>query len=272
MNDSTFSFRHSGDMGDIVAGMAAVKEFCERRGVKARILLDVSGAPDNDICTRQSKGLGMKFRRPQAEFLAPLLRVQPYVDSVETWDCKEQPDCDLNDFRRGFGKPWKYETRKNLLYNHQKVLGLNLHYNGPWLYHDVTQTPSIQFAVARSNRYHSSDQVYRKHVVPRLIDPNIAWDASFLGTRLEYDSFVDCFRVAPTYKECFTALDLQKRIMESQTFYCNGTLAYWIALGAGHPHIVHEVGFNVPSTVFLEDIPGLEYWQGGKVRRREELV
>lgn len=255
-------------MGDIVAGMCAVKEYCERNGVKAKLKFDVSGAWTNPLCIRQSKGLGMKFGPKQYEFLRPLLEVQTYVESVEIWTPHQPPildvDFDLNGFRNGFCKPWRRETGKNLLYNHQKLLGLPLRYNGPWLSlpKETPRATKQEWLAARSTRYHSSDNIFRKH----------AGDIkAFVGTPLEAACYEDCLRQKPEYIPTETALDLARTIMSYESFVVNGTLAFWIALGLGHPHIVHEVGVGVPSTVFREDIDGLEYAQGGGVRRREAL-
>ena len=267
MDESATSFLHSGDMGDIVAGMAAVKEFCERNNVKAQLKLDVSGAWTNPLCFRQSKGLGMKFGPKQYEFLKPLLEAQPYVASVEIWQTHEPPildvDFDLNGFRNGFCRPWRSETGKNLVYNHQKLLGLPLRYNGPWLSIPGERLAARQeWIAARSTRYHSSDQIFKKHA---------AEIKAFVGTPLEAACYEDCLRRRPEYIETPTALDLARAILSYECIVVNGTLAFWIALGLGHPHIVHEVGVGVPSTVFREDIDGLEYAQGGGVRRREAL-
>lgn len=264
MAGGTVSFLHSGDMGDIVAGMAAVKEFCERNGVKAQLKLDVSGAWTNPLCLRQSKGLGMKFGPKQYEFLKPLLEVQPYIQSVSIYGFGETVDFDLNGFRNGFCKPWRRETGKNLLYNHQKLLGLPLRYNGPWLTLPGDK-PEVKpgWLAARSTRYHSSDQIFRKHADEIK---------AFVGTPLEAACYDDCLRQKPEYILTETALDLARAIMSYECFVVNGTLAFWIALGLGHPHIINEVGVNVPSTVFREDICGLEYAQGAGVKRREELA
>lgn len=262
MPDARISFLHSGDMGDIVAGMAAVKEHCESRGAKARLLLDTSGGWTNDLCVRQSKGLGMKFGRAQLAYLAPLLDAQPFVACVEEWDGKEAPDADLNEFRRGLCRPWSAETRKNLLYSHQKALGQPVGWRGPWLRAPVPPAPIWEWLAARSTRYHSSDQIYKKHLHEIR---------AFVGTDLELASFEDCFRVKPNRVLAPTALDLAEEIAASRNILVNGTLAYWIAVGLGHPHIVHEVGADIPTTVFAEDVPGLEYAQGAGIRRREEL-
>ena len=258
----TISFLHSGDMGDIVAGMGAVKEYCESRRAKARLLLDTSGGWHDELCVRQSKGLWMKFGRAQLAYLSPLLLAQPFVACVEEWDGKEAPDTDLNAFRRGFCRPWSAETRKNLLYCHQKALGLPIGWRGPWLRVPVPSEPVREWLAARSSRYHASDQIFKKHLHEI---------GAFVGTDLELRAFEDCFRVKPNRVLAPTALDLAEEIAASRNIIVNGTLAYWIAVGVGHPHIVHEAGVNIPTTVFAEDVPGLEYAQGAGIKPKGEL-
>jgi hypothetical protein len=211
----------------------------------------------------------MKFGPEQYEFLKPLLEVQPYVASVEIWEHHQKPildvDFDLNGFRNGFCKPWRKETRKNLVYNHQKLLGFQLRYNGPWLTLPGKK-PDVKFdewIAARSTRYHSSDQIFRKHAYEIK---------AFVGTELELECYKDCLRQDPTWIKTETALDLARAIMSYECIVVNGTLAFWVALGLGHPHIINEVGVNIPSTVFREDICGLEYAQGAGVKSKWELA
>lgn len=273
----TISFLHSGDMGDIVAGLGAVSEYCRARGKTARMLLDVSGGWHNELCVRDSGGLGMKFNEGAANFLAPLLRAQPYVASAEIWDGKERADIDLNMFRQGFRRPFVLTTWRNLLYCHQQALGLKIGWHGPWLTFpkkdaarsvsrtDLPMLP-VSTITARSSRYHSSDQMYRRN-------RDAIGKGAFIGTGLEYEAFVDCTRIEPNRIQIGSALDAAWVIAGSDTMYVNGTLFYWIAVGLGHPHVVHEVGVNIPTTVFRPfSIPGIEYAQGSGLRAISDLV
>ena len=251
MAGGVVSFRHSGDMGDIVAGMAAVREFCAARGVRARLLLDTSGAWDCPACVRQSGGIGMKFGEAQFAFLAPLLRAQPFVESVEVWDKAERPDVDLNSFRGFLGRPFS----ANLLYAHQRVLGQEVGYRGPWL-DAPPERPTRAVLVARSNRYHSSDQLYNS---------NREKIRAFVGTDLEHAAFADCTRIVPERVPVADALELAAELAAAKLLLVNGTLAYWIALGVGCPRIMHEVGIGIRTTVFREAVPGLSYVVGSRI-------
>ena len=47
---------HSGDMGDIIAGLGAIRDVCELNDAKARIFLDTAGGTNDKWCLKQSQG------------------------------------------------------------------------------------------------------------------------------------------------------------------------------------------------------------------------
>lgn len=241
----TLSFKHSGDMGDIVAGLATVKEICERREAMAQIYLDTSGGKDDPLILRQSRGGGLKFNDAAFQFLKPLLEEQPYVAFVGKWQKGIAVDYDLNAFRAVFfDKNLLRTTNQNLLFAHQVVFGLDMGYKGPWLkWPSVKQTRSL--LAARSNRYHSSDQVYLIHRFELANERN-----GFMGTDLEYNAFQDCIQHKVPRVAVKNALDAANEIAASKRFIVNGTLFYWIAVGIGHEDIVHEMGVDIPTTLF----------------------
>lgn len=250
-------FLHSGDMGDMVAGLATVKEICERENQKAIMICDTSGGLYNRWIKAQSQGGGLKFKNAGLSFLKPLLEFQPYVASVKEWDGKEKPDYDLNEFRSIFFDRTKLQaTNQNLLFAHQYAMGLEMGYKGPWL-----ATPDFvharQILVARSNRYHSSDQVYLLTKAKYSENNN-----AFIGTDLEYKAFRDCIQTEVNRVHVSTALDAAREIASSNKFIVNGTLFYWIAVGMGHPCIHHELGVDIPTTLFPPQMPNITYWQG----------
>ena len=250
-------FLHSGDMGDLVAGLATVKEICERENQKAIMLCDTSGGLYNRWVKAQSQGGGLKFKKKSLEFLQPLLEYQPYVASVKEWDANEKPDYDLNDFRSVFFDRAKLEaTNQNLLFAHQYAMGLEMGYKGPWL--KVPETPVTRaLLVSRSNRYHSSDQVYLLNKFKLASNGN-----AFMGMDIEYKAFLDCVQTEVGRVAICDALDAAKQIAASAKYIVNGTLFYWIAVGMGHPCIHHELGVDIPTTLFPPQMPNITYWQG----------
>ena len=253
----TLNFRHSGDMGDIVAGLYAVKQICEKEDANAVLWLDTSGGKDNPIIMKQSGGLGNKFNDSGYRFLKPLLEEQRYIKKVEKYDANSPIDCDLNRFREAFmDKDKLMETGTNLLYAHQLMFGLPMGVNEPWLeWMDVPVKRKV--LMSRSTRYHSSDQIY--------LQQRNAKSVNFMGTDLEEKCFRDCTRMELPRISITNALDAAKTICASEKFIVNGTLFYWIAVGMGHPDIVHELGVDIPTTHFFkENMPNIKYVQGAR--------
>lgn len=240
----TINFLHSGDMGDLIAGLYTVRRICESEDCKANLFLDVNGGKHDQLIMRQSKGEGLKFNQSSYEFLRPLLEAQSFVNAVSTWN-QLSPitiDYDLNEFRKiFFNKEALQATHQNLVYSHQYVFGLPMECKGPWLDPiDVPQKRKI--LLARSNRYHSSDQLY-------LIQKG-EHSMGFMGTDLEARCFKDCTRMGVPRVGITNALDAAKEIAASEKFIVNGTLFYWIALGIGHKNIWHELAVDIPTTYF----------------------
>lgn len=256
------SFVHSGDMGDCIAGLAAVKEICEKEDAKARIFLDTTGGREDEWCLRQSQGMGLKFNRKSFEFLQPLIEDQPYV--VDCNDFTEvQPlkiDYNMNAFRAlFFNKEALKATNQNLVFMHQLACGLKIGYKGPWLtvsdgaFTDAPTPQKRKALMFRSTRYHSSDTLY---LVNRKI---LEADGSFIGTDLEHACVKDCLRMELPRIVVRDALDIAKEIKKSEKIFCNGTLAYWIAVGLGHKDITHELGVDIPTTYFPDQNPEIKY-------------
>jgi len=240
----TLNFLHSGDMGDLVAGLYTVKQIFEREGAKANLFLDVNGGKHEPLILRQSHGEGLKFNAASYDFLKPLLEAQSFVSGVAKWRPNDpvQIDYDLNQFRKIFFKKESLQaTNQNLLYSHQFVFGLPMECNGPWL-DPIVVAPKRKILISRSTRYHSSDQIY---LIQRG-KPSM----SFMGTDLEAKCFYDCTRMEVPRVAITNALDAAKEIAASEQFLVNGTLFYWIALGIGHKNIWHELGEDIPTTFF----------------------
>lgn len=240
----TLNFLHSGDMGDLIAGLYTVRRICESEDCKANLFLDTNGGKHDPLIMRQSKGEGLKFNMASYEFLKPLLEEQSFIHVVRPWNqLSPVPiDYDLNEFRKiFFDKESLQATNQNLVYSHQYVFGLPMECTGPWLDPIEVETKR-KVLLARSTRYHSSDQVY---LIQRG-EPSMG----FMGTDLEAQCFKDCTRMDVPRVEISNALDAAKEIAASEKFIVNGTLFYWIALGIGHKNIWHELAVDIPTTYF----------------------
>lgn len=264
MSEKTINFLHSGDMGDIIAGMATVKEICERENKKAVIYLDTSGGMSvnddtlNKIIVMQSNGKGLKFNDNALAFLAPLLQAQDYIEKVEKYSGPHlcHIDYNLNLFRKAFrDKQTILKTNQNLMYLHQVACGLDFGYKGPWL-----KVPSVDdgrhydTVLARTSRYQSAHVFYAAY-------ENRLKEAQFIGTDFEYALWENAFGWKPIRHKVENALEAAQVIASADHFLSNGTLFYWIALGIGHKSIVHELGVDIPTT-YGKDFPNVKYIHG----------
>lgn len=266
MSEKILTFLHSGDAGDMIAGLGAVKELCEKENAKALLFLDTTGGMTcnsdelNKIIFGQTKGKGLKFNDGGYEFLKPLIEAQTYIAKVEKWTplLQVQIDYNLNEFRRAFVTPEiAKKTNQNLMFLHQNAIGLEFKYNGPWLDipSDINEKHSI--IVARTSRYTSAHGFFAIH------ETTLKDNAEFIGTDFEYELFKNAFGYQPKRFEVKTALDAAKAIKNSDMLICNGTIFYWIGVGLGHQSIIHELGIDIPTTYFPnQDPPTIRYIEG----------
>lgn len=240
----TISFLHSGDIGDIVSSVPTVRRLCEIRNARAKFYLDASGGLDDPFVHLQARRL--KFNGKSAEFLRPLLEIQPFVDSVEIVDGTAglNPDYDLNAFRKAFVDPRSASFGRNLMYLHQMAFGLPLGWDGPFL-----EVPGDgrrhDLIVCRSARYQSA------HLWIQARMGMIRQFGEFIGTDFEWDLWRECFCEMPKSRiRVGSALDAANALRTAENLIVNGTAFYWIGLGVGVPRIFHEVGAGIGTTVF----------------------
>ena len=274
MSNRLIRFFHSGDLGDLVASLAAVKKVCEREGAKAFLYLDKTGGLDSqnsveirDTLIKQTGGQGLKMDERGIKFLLPLIVSQPYVENAIAVDrCPSNVDYNLNAFRKYFfDRRLTLTEGQNLMYLQQRLLDVPQQYE-PWL--EVKPfAQGVKCIVARSLRYQSAHSAF-----PRFAE--YLRGACFIGTDLEHAAFLDAFRFPIPRFKVSDALHAARAIASSQCFIANGTLFYWIGVGMGHPNIVHEVGLDVPTTVFSDADSkrlGITYICGSRIVDAESM-
>lgn len=74
------TFKHSGDLGDIVYALPAIRAL--GGGV---LCLDSAGGESEPACRAQCIDRNTKFNQAGFDFVAPLLRRQPGLNEVATW-------------------------------------------------------------------------------------------------------------------------------------------------------------------------------------------
>ena len=191
MENKIITFLHSGDAGDIIAGLATVKEICEKENAKAILFLDTTGGTScndddlNNLVLVQTKGKGLKFNDKVADFIIPVIKIQPYIISVEKWNpsLEIKIDYNLNIFREKFiDIDVIKKTNQNLMFLHQCAVGLDFGYKGPWLScDDFDNSEKHKIVIGRSSRCQSA------HAFFSIYEDILKKDAEFIGTDFEYE-------------------------------------------------------------------------------------
>lgn len=251
-------YLHSGDMGDIIAGMPSALELFDMTGKRAIIHLDISGGMETSLNSKVRKLIenstmskGMKFDKKAYEFLRPLLMAQPYIEDVVVFDERDSDkiDVNLNEFRT-FSAMRDVNRRlfSNLMYCQQLRCFLVPGFRRPWLTLPPGVSESVELpkneegkdrtlAVSRSLRYQSS-----QILVSSMADmfERIGF---FIGTDLEYEAFLEATRVRRDkfpHVKVQDALEIAAIQSRCDSVFSNGTLAYWTAIGQGRK-VIHEL-------------------------------
>lgn len=268
----TLTFLASGKAGDCIAGLSFVKFICEKHSAKASLFLDctsglTSGDDEtNEIVQKQTGNKGLNFPKSVCEFLKPLIEAQDYVAEVHVYDGTSvlpQIDYNLNQFRACFlNRELAQKSGTNLEYAHYTAFGYdNPKTLTPWLSVQPTclKKPIV---IARTPRYTSAHLWIASH------EPVLKENAIFLGTEFEHKVFQECFDFAPEYRKVSSALEAAQIIAGSDLFIANGTLLFWIAVGMMHKDIIHEVGVDIPTTIYKGELQNISYIQGGRMFKR----
>jgi len=203
-------FHHSGDLGDIIYGMAAMASV--GGGV---IFLSPNGIGD----TRQ------KMSPKVFENIEPLLAEQPYVWRACFTNLKVQSsDYDLNEFR----KVIPVEPRNFSLFQmHQKAARSNWPEDRPWLVVKnqviISEKPIV---INRSQRYLNNDFPWLKLV------KKYGSNMSFIGSRNEHIDFIKRFGDVD-YFPTENLLEAARIISGAKVFIGNQSCCMAIALGLG---------------------------------------
>lgn len=172
MTDTARWFGHSGDLGDIIYALPAIRA--------------MGGGHLYLYHLKNRNAHSMSAER--AALITPLLSEQPYIQSVTHMDRPPGgKDSPLNDFRRFL------RGRMTLAEGHLVVYGLPTHHlKKAWL--TVEPLAVAPVVLSRSARYHN---------------PHFPWDAVvatyahcavFVGTREEHGAFVATFGQVPYYE------------------------------------------------------------------------
>jgi len=210
-------FHHSGKLGDIVYGLAAVSAFEE-----AHFYVNANGA----------------YMSPSAaQSILPLIRAQLYISEADIWN--SQPfDYNLDRFR-------EFDIyHSNLADCHLQAVGLpSSHRDRPWLSIDSpTRVKNRDVVFARSLVHRGSPGIWEP------IYAALGHRAFFIGLPTEHEAFVREIGQVP-YVPTNNLLDVARLIAGSVLFVGNQSCPLAIAEAMKHP-LIQEVYSAVPNCIF----------------------
>ncbi|NTV75851.1 MAG: hypothetical protein HGA66_16810 [Holophaga sp.] len=206
-------FKHSGNAGDIIYALPAIRALCGGGGGRLRLVLDT---PIHVRHLRSSHPLGgVMLNRAMFDLLAPLLEAQPYLESVQVLD-SERVDYDLDRFRTSPLPQDRLGISRWYFYH----LAVSADLSEPWL--EAPEVPAFRGSViiARSQRYRNLCLDYQ------FLDRYP--DLVFCGLEEE---FADMRRTLPrlTYAPVKDFLQLAGMIRSCRLFIGNQSLPYALA-------------------------------------------
>ena len=231
------TFKHSGDLGDIIFSLPAVRAL--GGGV---LCLDPDGGMNEPLINVPNRKR-TKLNPASIDSLATLLNLQPYIQEVRHWR-GEPVDYNLDEFRRNF-------QGRNLCDANLVTFGLPLSAGQEaWL--AVDQPIAVQdrpLVVARSVRSHSNHDFWEFNA------HKLAQHGVFVGHPKEHEIFEYTFECSIPYVHTPTILQLAQVIAGCQQVVCNGSAPHAIA-EAMKKNIICEVYRLCP--VMLFERPGVQ--------------
>ncbi len=256
-NDKPLVFHHSGDAGDVIYSLAAVKSM--GGGV-------YYFSPDNQFPwpspTRISKSGQWEQWCAQ---LCPLLDAQPYIWKTDfTKTMPFSTDVDFNRFRQ-FYKTRNPDNFVSLFSLHQRPFGVTCPEDEPWLTADPVVIEGRPIVCARSPRFHN-DAFPWHPLIQRYADKMV-----FVGLAGEYKDFEAlAFPSKVPWHQTSNMLELARAIAGAMVFVGNQSAPLSIAHGLGKNVIVEEWKPGNPNCHLNR--PGARYWEHGPLEIPKEWL
>lgn len=234
------TFKHSGDMGDIIYSLAAIKKMGG-----GTFLLDTTGGEDEYWCKKQCIDGKTKFNKTSFKFIEPVISAQKYIVECREYIPGEKVDVNLNNFRAKFDDPNSRSKTKNLLDLHLDALGLPPHDpNEAWLSPTMSNIMERKIIVCRSPRMQSNFPWFQSN---KFLFRD---KALFVGLDKEHEFFEWTFDIKIPHYKVKDSLDMCNLIAGCDLFVANSTFALALAIGLGKVNIIQEVEQHFPTTVF----------------------
>lgn len=228
------TFKHSGNAGDLIYALPAMRALS--KGRPAKLFLNL-GAPVNEWSAREHPLGRFGLNDDMAKNLKPLLEHQAWLSSVQIQQA-ETVDYDLDLIRH---VPNIKTESGDIARWYFWVFGVWTDLSEPWLELRPSPAPGNRIVLARSSRYRNPNLNYEFLREVREID--------FVGTRSEFD---EMRRLLPhlNYVACSDFLQLARIIKSARFFIGNQSFPYSLAEALKVPRIleVYPLYPNVASS------------------------
>lgn len=217
------TFKHSGNAGDVIYALPAIKALSNGRPAKLYLK---TGVPVNGWSKREHPLGKSGLTDEMVSKLKPLLESQPWLSSVQVHQ-GEFVQYDLDVFRQ---IPDIKADHGDITRWYFWLHGANADLSKPWLEIDPPPTKTdARIVMARSTRYRNPHLSYAFLRDTKAID--------FIGTR---DEFAEMQKLLPQLRhaECLDFLQLARRIQSASFFIGNQSFPYSVAEALKVPRIL----------------------------------
>lgn len=216
------NFKHSGDWGDIIYSLPAIRAMGGGRLLLAAVKWSRQAMTGENI-----------------KLIAPLLELQPYISEVVSLG-KEKDYVDLDLWRDR--QVLLYAYAKTLADRHLESLGLTAKETETRWLEPVDPVRVAKVVINRTERYRNSMFPWRT-VTDKYRD-----DAVFIGLKKEYEDFCTNCGYVPYYKT-ETFLDAAKVMSGADLFIGNQSCCFAIAEGL-KLNVIQETYLEAPDCIF----------------------
>jgi hypothetical protein len=232
------TFYSSGDLGDVIACLPTI-----RKMGGGKLLLG-------------TRPWTKPFTTERFDYIAPLLRMQPYITAVERWDDPTPKDItvDFSHFRSG----WRGdETLVDMQARHAGFQPGEVDRQTPWITVDGVENHR-KIVLCRSERHLGQLHWFRLWQAKHQ-------DCLFIGTRGDYECFnINCSPFTPgrrmpysiRYQETKDAIEAARLIKGSRAFVVNQTFHAWLGIAMQQPHMMIE---QINLDTYFPSLPSVKY-------------
>ena len=219
------SFTHSGNVGDIIAGLTVLASFYHPDSIRK----------DTSTKSNLYLTLGPLMNEKMASILIPLMEKQPYINKCEVFNGTQHYDLNLDNFRKI--APLKYDFLSSV---HLGKFHRFWNLAEPWIF-NIEPVYVNDIILNRTKRYHGKLDYYTlcKKYKDRI---------TFIGLKDEHEHFCNLFHVNIKWHETKDLLEAAKVIAGSKLYIGNQSVCWWITEAMKHPRLL-EVCETVPNSM-----------------------